>query len=55
MPKINTDRCVSVALFVLSILAAAPAQNPMKVEPAHYKLAFENDTVEVVDVHYGPH
>ena len=55
MSKINTDRCVSVALFVLSILAAAPAQNPMKVEPAHYKLAFENDTVEVVDVHYGPH
>ena len=31
------------------------AQNPTKVEPSHYKLAFENESVQVVDVHYGPH
>jgi beta-alanine degradation protein BauB len=30
-------------------------QDPTKVEPTHYKLAFENETVQVVDVHYGPH
>jgi quercetin dioxygenase-like cupin family protein len=31
------------------------AQDPTKVEPKHYKLAFENEWVQVVDVHYGPH
>ena len=31
------------------------AQDPTKVEPKHYKLAFENDSVQVVNVHYGPH
>jgi len=25
------------------------------VEPKHYKLDFENDRVQVVSVHYGPH
>jgi quercetin dioxygenase-like cupin family protein len=33
----------------------AAAQDPTVVEPTHYKLAFENDKVQVVDVHYGPH
>lgn len=38
-------------------LAALPglAQDPTKVEPKHYKLDFENDKVQVVSVHYGPH
>src|SRR5271157_5348310 len=31
------------------------AQDPTKVEPSHYKLAFENESVQVVNVHYGPH
>jgi quercetin dioxygenase-like cupin family protein len=31
------------------------AQDPTKVEPTHYKLAFENEWVQVVNVHYGPH
>jgi quercetin dioxygenase-like cupin family protein len=35
--------------------AAALAQDPTKVEPKHYKLDFENDRVQVVSVHYGPH
>ena len=30
-------------------------QDPTKVEPKHYKLDFENDRVQVVSVHYGPH
>jgi quercetin dioxygenase-like cupin family protein len=42
-------------VFVCLILPAARAQDPTKVEPKHYKLAFENETVQVVDVHYGPH
>lgn len=31
------------------------AQDPIKVEPRHYKLDFENERVQVVSVHYGPH
>jgi quercetin dioxygenase-like cupin family protein len=31
------------------------AQDPTKVEPKHYKLDFENERVQVVSVHYGPH
>jgi quercetin dioxygenase-like cupin family protein len=34
---------------------AVLAQDPTKVEPKHYKLAFENESVQVVDIHYGPH
>jgi len=30
-------------------------QDPTKVEPKHYKRDFENDRVDVVSVHYGPH
>jgi beta-alanine degradation protein BauB len=33
----------------------ALAQDPTKVEPKHYKLDFENERVQVVSVHYGPH
>ena len=42
-------------LPVLLFCAAASAQDPTKVEPTHYKLAFENEYVQVVNVHYGPH
>src|SRR6266853_6495679 len=44
------------AAFALCLAAnAALAQDPTVTEPTHYKLAFENDAVQVVDVHYGPH
>src|SRR6266567_1913639 len=41
----------------LVCLATALAlwQDPTKVEPKHYKLDFENERVQVVSVHYGPH
>jgi quercetin dioxygenase-like cupin family protein len=47
-------------LFLASALAclavgSAWAQEPTKVEPKHYKLDFENERVQVVSVHYGPH
>jgi beta-alanine degradation protein BauB len=42
-------------LLVLLFCAAGFAQDPTKVEPTHYKLAFENEYVQVVNVHYGPH
>ena len=44
-------------ILAISILAinAGFAQDAFKVEPTHYKLDFENETVQVVNVHYGPH
>jgi quercetin dioxygenase-like cupin family protein len=42
-------------LLVLCSFAVVFAQDPTKVEPTHYKLAFENEYVQVVNVHYGPH
>ena len=44
-----------ITLLVCLPASYAFAQDPTKVEPTHYKLAFENDTVQVVNVHYGPH
>lgn len=42
-------------VFVCLALSAARAQDPTKFESRHYKLAFENESVQVVNVHYGPH
>lgn len=44
---------LTIAMVYLAVNAAA--QDPTKVEPRHYHLAFENEYVQVVDVHYGPH
>ncbi|MGA8151868.1 MAG: hypothetical protein WB952_13025 [Terriglobales bacterium] len=44
--------CAAIACFATNL---ALAQSPLKVEPNHYKLDFENDRVQVVAVHYGPH
>ena len=48
-------RLFCAAVIVCVTANAAVAQDPTKVEPKHYKLHFENDRVQVVDVHYGPH
>jgi beta-alanine degradation protein BauB len=48
-------RLFSAALILCVAANVAAAQDPTKVEPKHYKLHFENDRVQVVDVHYGPH
>lgn len=42
-------------IFVCLAIGCSLAQDPTKVEPKHYKLDFENDRVQVVSVHYGPH
>ena len=55
MRKLVCSRPFWVALLVLFFCAVAFAQDPTKVEPTHYKLAFENEYVQVVNVHYGPH
>ena len=50
--RIKLFSALRIALFFSS---AALAQDPLKVEPTHYKLAFENEYVQVIHVHYGPH
>lgn len=49
-------RIIVLATVVGWMLAAAVsrAQDPVKVDPAHYKVEFENDTVRVLRIHYGP-
>lgn len=42
-------------LLVCLASAFALGQDPTKVEPKHYHLDFENERVQVVSVHYGPH
>jgi beta-alanine degradation protein BauB len=41
-------------VFLCLTTAGALGQDPTKVEPKHYKLAFDHDAVQVA-VHYGPH
>jgi quercetin dioxygenase-like cupin family protein len=43
------------AALVCTASVYGMAQDPTKVEPRHYHLDFENDRVQVVSVHYGPH
>ena len=42
-------------LLMLATAAPAFAQDPVKVDPKHYKLEFENDDVRVLRITYGPH
>jgi len=55
MRKPAYSRLFCATTFLAFLCAAACAQDPLKVEPTHYKLAFENEYVQVVNVHYGPH
>ena len=55
MRKFSSGRLFCALLLVSLLCAVALAQDPTKVEPTHYKLAFENEYVQVVNVHYGPH
>lgn len=43
--------------FAFSLMLMAPAtmgQDPVIVDPAHYRLEFENDRVRVLRIKYGP-
>ena len=43
-------------LFVLALaVPSALAQDPVKVDPKHYSVEFENAQVRVLRVKYGPH
>jgi beta-alanine degradation protein BauB len=50
-----SSKLVGIFAFGAFAVSGALAQDAFKVEPTHYKLDFENETVQVVNVHYGPH
>ena len=41
--------------FAATVAAAASNPDPVKVDPKHYKVVFENSAVRVLHIHYGPH
>src|SRR6266850_1977485 len=43
---------LAVLAFAL-VTSPARAQDPVKVDPKHYKVEFENDQVRVLRIHYG--
>jgi quercetin dioxygenase-like cupin family protein len=49
------SRLFWAVVFLGLALHMAVGQDPTKVESKHYKLAFENESVQVLNVHYGPH
>ena len=49
------SRPFCIVLVILCAVAMSSAQDPTKVESSHYKVAFENASVQVVNVYYGPH
>ena len=43
-----------LAVLALALLTTpGRAQDPVKVDPKHYKVEFENDQVRVLRIHYG--
>jgi quercetin dioxygenase-like cupin family protein len=48
-----SKRLLGISLLLMG--SALVAQDATKVEPVHYHVAFENENVRVVNMHYGPH
>lgn len=46
--------CVLAGLVALTAGAFLHAQDPVQVDPKHYKVEFENDRVRVLRIHYAP-
>jgi len=45
----------SLGIALLLVGGLLVAQDATKVETVHYHVAFENEKVRVVNMHYGPH
>jgi hypothetical protein len=48
-------RILLVGALVCLGASVASAQDPVKVDPQHYSVIFENSQVRVLKIHYGPH
>src|SRR5437867_9307734 len=50
-------RVILSVVAVVAVVGTAVilrAQDPVKVDPKHYKVEFENDQVRVLRIHYAP-
>jgi hypothetical protein len=54
MTALNSNRRI-FAVLLIAISVASRAQDPVKAFPKSYSTAFENNDVDVIRVHYGPH
>lgn len=43
-----------IAIGCLFVANATRAADPVKVDPKHYKVEFENESVRILRIHYGP-
>ena len=50
----NSRNALSIVSLVLVWSATAFAQDPVKTEPTHYKVVFENDAVRVLEYNDQP-
>src|SRR5213594_4499726 len=48
-------RVLFTVLFVMAAALPSLAQDAVKVDPKHYKVEFENSSVRVLRIKYGPH
>lgn len=46
---------LAAGLAAFTATAAVSSPDPVKVDPKHYKVVFENAQVRVLRIHYGPH
>ena len=44
----------AVAVVALMATSVTRAQDPVKVDPKHYAVVFENNAVRVLHIHYAP-
>ena len=52
----NRLTCLLLVTIAIVFLAQTMrAQDAVKTDPKHYKVVFENDTVRVLRISYGPH
>ena len=47
-------KALSIVALLLSCAGSALAQDAVKVDPAHYKVVFENASVRVLKINYAP-
>ena len=46
---------ITLVAWLLVLPVPLAAQDPVKVDPKHYKLVYEDATIRVLRINYGPH
>jgi quercetin dioxygenase-like cupin family protein len=49
------SKVLALAFFIMALASTSLAQDPVKIDPNHYKIEFENAQVRVLRVKVGPH